>query len=92
MGQRFANVGTNDLRLNKYGKLDFLLSQQKRCWKKRDKPSVRVKPIPVTIVMAVLMHALVNFPSMEKEAIANMVCIAFYYSTTTVCALANTLV
>ena len=79
VGQRFASMGADDPRLNKYGKIDFRLARQARCWKKRDKPSVRVKPIPVTIVMAVLMHALVNSPSMEKEAVANMVCIAFFY-------------
>ena len=29
--------------------------------------------------MVVLMHALVHSPSMEKEAVVNMVCIAFFY-------------
>ena len=79
MDQRFASVGADDPCLNKHGKIDLCLAQQARCWKKRDKPSVCVKPILVTIVMAVLMHALVHFPSMEKEAVANMVFIAFYY-------------
>ena len=49
MGQRFTNMGADNPRLNKYGKLDFGLFRQKQSWKKRDKPSVCVKPIPVLI-------------------------------------------
>ena len=71
--------GADDPFLNKYGKIDFRLARQALGWKKHDKPSVRVKPIPVNIVMVVLMHALVHSPSMEKEAVANIVCIAFFY-------------
>ena len=72
-------MGADDPCMNKYGKLDFCLARQKRSWKKRDKPSVCVKPMPVLIIMAVLMHAIVHSPSMEKEAVANMICIAFFY-------------
>ena len=79
VGQRFSNMGADDPRMNKYGKLDFRLARQKRSWKKRDKPSVRVKPMPVSIIMAALMHTIVLSPSMEREAVANMICIAFFY-------------
>ena len=79
VGQRFSNMGADDPRMNKYGRLDFRLARQKRSWKKRDKPSRRVKPMPISIIMAVLMHALVTSPSMEREAVANMICIAFFY-------------
>ena len=72
-------MGANTLRLNKYGKLDFWLARQTWFWKKRDKPSVRVKPMPVSVIMAVLMHAIIHSPPMEKELIANMIYIAFFY-------------
>ena len=35
--------------------------------------------MPVSIIMATLMHVIVFSPSMEKEAVANMICIAFFY-------------
>ena len=35
--------------------------------------------MPVLIIMAAFMHAIVLSPSMEKEAVANMICIAFFY-------------
>ena len=79
VGQRFANMGSNDPRLNKYGKLDFCLSRQKRSWKKHDKPSVCVKPMPISIIMAALIHVVVLSPSMERESSTNMICIAFFY-------------
>ena len=79
MGQRFANLGADDPRLNKYGKLDFQLARQKRSWKKRDKPSIRVRPMPVLVISAALMFAIIQSPAMERESIANMICIAFFY-------------
>ena len=79
MGQRFANLGANKPRLNKYGKLDFWLARQQRSWKKHDKPSVCVKLIPVLVIKATLMFAVIQSPTMERESIANMICIAFFY-------------
>ena len=35
--------------------------------------------MPISIIMAALMHAVVLSPSMGKESIANMICIAFFY-------------
>ena len=79
VGQRFTNLGADDPRLNKFGKIDFRLSRQSRCWRKQDKPSVRVKPLPVSVIMAVLMYGIITRPTMENESVANMICIAFFY-------------
>ena len=79
VGQKFTSMGAQDPRLNKFGKIDFRLSRQTRGYKKKDTPSVRVKPLPVSVVLAALVHAIVDSPSMEKEAVANMICIAFFY-------------
>ena len=35
--------------------------------------------MPISVIMAVLMHAIIQSPTMEKEPIANMICIAFFY-------------
>ena len=79
VGQRFANMDADNPRLNKYGKLDFWLARQKCSLKKRDKQSVHVKPMPVLVVMAVFIDAIIQSPTIEEKLIANMICIAFFY-------------
>ena len=59
--------------------IDFHLSCQTHGYKKKDKSSVRVKPLLVSVVAAALTFAIISSPSMEKEAISNMICITFFY-------------
>ena len=79
VGQAFARVGTADPRLTIAGKVDYRLQAIYRSYRKKDAPPTRVKPLPVTIVMAVLDNAFRQEPSLERKAIANMICIAFYF-------------
>ena len=72
-------MGAQDPCLNKFGKIDFCLSRQTRGYKKKDAPSVQVKPLSVSVVIDALAYAIIYSPSMEKEAVANMICIAFFY-------------
>lgn len=79
VGQKFAVLGSDDPRYNSYGKIDFRLSRQYKSFGKKDKPPSRVKPLPITVVIAALNFACVSSPTIEREAIANMICIAFFF-------------
>ena len=46
---------------------------------KKKTPSIQIKPLPVSIVLAAQTFTIVNKPSQEQEVVANMICIAFYY-------------
>jgi hypothetical protein len=72
-------LGTDDPRYDSYGNIDFRLSRQYRSYVKKDKPPSRVKPLPITVVMAALQFACVSSPTIERESIANMICIAFFF-------------
>ncbi len=78
VGQRFANLGADDPRLNRFGKLEFRLARQKRCYLKNDTPVVRVKPLPICVILAVVAVGLRSTTAMAKS-IANMICIAFFF-------------
>ena len=78
-GQMFTNLVLDNLLLNKFGKMDFCLAWQPRGYKKKDNPTVCVKPLPVLVAMAALMHDIIGSCTVEKKSIANMICIAFFY-------------
>ena len=50
-------MGAVDPRLNLFGKIDFRLARQLRSYTKSDPPKIRVKPIPVCIVLSALEFA-----------------------------------
>ena len=63
------------------GKIDYRISQQLRSWSKADPPPRRVRPAPVTLVNYVLHAAYASdrTSSPAEQAIADMVCLAFFY-------------
>lgn len=78
VGQTFAAVGTNDPRLNSFGKIDFRLQRQLACYSKQDPPPNRVKPIPVPILQHV-MAAAITAARPFSIAVADMIAIAFFF-------------
>eukprot|EP00536_Pseudo-nitzschia_multiseries_P009589 jgi/Psemu1/23634/gm1.23634_g len=80
VGQTLAHMGSKDPRTNSTGSLDFRLSTQfKGYYAKLDPASSQVKPVPITLVMHALWFAYYNSPSPPCQAIANMICIAFFF-------------
>ena len=78
VGQRFSRMGSVDPRLDSYGNLDFRLTRQFRGYKKTDPAKLRVKPLPVCIVLRILEYCFEN-PIPMRLAVANMICIAFFF-------------
>ena len=80
VGQRFSGTRAVDQCLNLFGKIDFRLARQLRSYTKSDPPKIRVKPIPVCIVLSALEFAAGDaHGSPTLLAIANLMCIAFYF-------------
>ena len=78
VGQGFTSVGAPDPRLNSFGKQDFCLGRQIRSYSKVDRPPVRVKPLPICVVLRILDVGL-SSSSVRSKALANLTCIAFYF-------------
>jgi hypothetical protein len=79
IGQTFAAVGSPDPRLTPAGKHDFRLRRQFNVYAKVDLPPKRVKPIPLPILHHVM--RLANDTTNDALlAIANLICIAFFFS------------
>jgi hypothetical protein len=72
--------GGADIRKNVFGEIDFRISRLFTCYKKEDSPPSRVKPVPIIIVMFILFHANAD-PTIpeDRRAIADLICIAFYF-------------
>lgn len=79
IGQAFTGVGARDPRLDAHGKMDFRLSRQLRKYTKDDPPAQRVKPIPLSVVTAILDGAHAMASADDFKCIADMICIAFYF-------------
>ena len=79
VGQKFARLGSSDPRLDSHGKIDYRISSQMRSYRKSDAPPNRVKPCPITIVIHALIFAFESHPTNERQAIANMMCLAFFF-------------
>ena len=79
VGQAFARMGSPDPRLTIAGKLDYRLHSLYRSYRKDDAPPKRAKPVPITIIMDVLDRAFHREPSNARQAVANMICVGFYF-------------
>ena len=79
VGQKITRLGAPDPRLNRFGSLDYRLSSQFRAYRNQDTPPSRVKPVPITLVIHALNFAYNQQPTPERQAVANMICIAFYF-------------
>ena len=54
VGLGFASMETTDPHLDSFGKQDFLLGQYICSYQKNNRPLVRVKPLPICIVLQIL--------------------------------------
>jgi hypothetical protein len=81
VGQAYRQLGSRDLCLDKVtGKLDFRLQRQLRAYKKTDLAPSQVKPIPIQLIHTILHNAQTTTrPSASTQAIADMICIAFFF-------------
>jgi len=79
VGQKFARMGTKDIRKDATGGIDFRIQQQLRSYKKDDAPPSRVKPIPITIILYILHAACGAKRDPGSQAIADIIAIAFFY-------------
>ena len=73
-------MGATDIRTDQFGNIDYRLSQQLRAYRREDPPPVRVKPLPITIVIYILQIAYINTTSDHgQRIIANIIAVAFFY-------------
>ena len=79
IGQKYASLGTKDLRKDSTGAIDFRIQRQLRSYKRDDPPPIRVKPVPVSLVLYILRVAYNITRRQDAMAIADMICIAFFY-------------
>ena len=82
MGQAFKRMGSKDPRTASTGcEIDYRISQQLRGYNKTDPPPRRVRPAPITLVLHILDSTFGggHAPTAAESAIADMICIAFFY-------------
>jgi hypothetical protein len=79
VAQAHTVLGAKDPRKDNFGKIDYRLTRQLRSYSKADPPPKRVKPVPITLVLYILRLAYNLEGSEDTQAIADMVCIAFYF-------------
>jgi hypothetical protein len=79
VGQKFARMGTPDIRKDSTGNIDFRIQRQLRHYAKLDPPPARVKPVPITIILYILRQAYGAVRHPDRCAIANVIVIAFFY-------------
>ena len=78
IGQTLAMLGAPDPRHNIHGDIDFRLQRQLRGYARLDTPPNRVKPVPLSVIRHVLALAFEQH-NPEAQAIADMICLAFYF-------------
>ena len=78
IGQTFTSMGANDPRLAPNGRTQFRLQRQLASYSRQDPPPIRVKPIPIRILLSILAqsHAS-NNP--HTKAIGDMIALAFFF-------------
>ena len=79
VGQTLRWMGSKDVRLDEYGEIDFRIRAQIKAYKKVDPAPNRVKPAPITLVIDALNFAYHEKPTAERKAVANMICLAFFF-------------
>jgi hypothetical protein len=78
--RRSPTWGGADIRKDVFGEIHFHISRLFTCYKKEDSPPSRLKPVPIIIVMFILSHANADTTIPEdRRAIADLICIAFYF-------------
>lgn len=81
VGQTYKLLGTRDYRIDRHtGQIDLRLQRQFRAYEKLDPPPHRDKPVPIQLVRHVLHIAYQSLTTSPRiQAIADMICIAFFF-------------
>jgi hypothetical protein len=79
VGQAFTQLGAPYIRKDAFGTIDFRVSRQFRCYREEDAPPSRVKPAPIIIIIFILHKAFTPSSTPCRQAIADLVTIAFYF-------------
>jgi hypothetical protein len=79
VGQAHARLGAPDPRKENCGAIYFRIQRQIKSYHKVDDPPLRVKPIPVTIILYILAQAFSVARNDEYLAIVDMIAIAFFF-------------
>ena len=79
VGQTLARMGAADPRRDAFGKIDFRLSSMYSAYRKEDPPAMRVNPAPVKLVIQALNFSHHERLTPERQAVSNMICIAFFF-------------
>jgi hypothetical protein len=77
VGQAHARLGSLDPRKDARGGIYLRIQHQIKAYKKDDAPPLRVKPVPIIII--IVAQAYGDMREVAKMAIANMSVIAFFY-------------
>ena len=79
VGQKFASVGSKDLRNDSSGRIDHRIKRQLRSFKRADPPPTRVKPVPITLILYLLRVAyrIASSPSLQR--IVDVIVLAFFF-------------
>lgn len=79
IAQKLTSMGSKDPRLNAFGKIDFRLTRQFQSYKRVDAPPIRVKPVPVTLLLHILRHAHGPTGTDSSRIHADLIVVAFYF-------------
>jgi hypothetical protein len=79
VGQTFARLGARDIRKDAYVDIDFWIYRQFQAYTKEDDPPSRVKPVPIIVIIYILQKAFGDLPLPNRQAVADMCTIAFYF-------------
>ena len=77
--QKFTRMGTEDPWKTAHGVIDYRIQSQLRPFEKNDPAPVRVKSVPITLVIHALFFAYQTNPTSERKAIASVICVAFFF-------------
>jgi hypothetical protein len=79
VGQAHARLGAPDPRKDAHGGIDFRIQRQIKAYTKDDAPPLRVKPVPIIIIIFIISQAFGETRDTAEMAIADMIVIAFFF-------------
>jgi hypothetical protein len=77
VSQAFARLGAKDIQQDAYGDIGFRIYRHFWAYTKEDDPPSRVKPVP--IIIYILQQAFGDLLLPDRQAVADMCTIAFYF-------------
>jgi hypothetical protein len=79
VGQAHAQLGGGGARKDVHGGIYFRIQRQIKPYKKEDAPPLRVKPVPIIIIIFIVAQAYGVTWGVTKMAIADMIVVAFFF-------------